>query len=94
MFELNENQKKEEFNDRLRKFQIDLKALSENYSLMLQPTLHITNGGIVPVLSINDTKYATNSSKESSIIISEEQFAKNKESLENGKKTLERNTKK
>lgn len=72
MFELNEQQKREEFNDRLKRFQADLKALSDNYKLMLEPTLHYTPKGIVPVLSINDTKYATNNSKKSPLIISQE----------------------
>lgn len=91
MFELNENQKREDFNDRLKRFQVDLKALSDNYKLMLEPTLHYTPKGIIPVLSINDTKYATSNSKESPVIIPKEQLTPNEKSLENDKETMERN---
>ena len=92
MLFLDENQKKADFNDRVKRFQADLVSLSENYKLMLQPTLHVTNNGIIPVLSINDTKYASVSSKESPQIIFKEQSASNKEGVENGKETLEGDT--
>lgn len=92
MFELNEQQKKEDFNRRLNLFQEALKGLSDNYQIMIEPTLHITSRGLIPVLSINDTKYAPVSSKESSLIIPKEQPTKDQKSLENDKKPLDGNT--
>lgn len=89
MLFLDENQKKVDFNDRLKRFQADLVALSENYKLMLQPTLHVTNNGIIPVLSINDTKYATDNSKTPPIIVPTEQSTPNEKSVENDKEVVE-----
>lgn len=93
MIELNENQKKEEFNDRIRRFQADLKGLLDNYKVELVPIIKYAPYGMIPQLTINDKKYEKLSSASPSGIILPEQVAKDEQSLADSKEVVERATK-
>ena len=89
MIELTPQQKKEDFNDRMTRFQSDLKGLLENYKIELVPIIqHLPNGALIPQLSINDTRYVSKPDKISPFEVSNEQPAKYQKSMETDKKTL------
>lgn len=93
MLELTPQQQKEDFNDRIRRFQADLKGLLDNYKIELVPNIHSSPFGIIPQLSINDKKYEKVSGGSPSGIIQPGQFTKDEPGLATGKEIVERATK-
>jgi len=93
MLELTETQKKEDFNDRVRRFQLDLNNLIANYKIELVPVIHTYHLGVFPQLIFNDKKYEAIKSPHASGLIQPEQFTKNKKSLAADKEVMERATK-
>ena len=57
VIEISEQTRQEEMRDRINRFQVDLKALEENYKVKLNPQLMASPNGIIPLLNIVDLKY-------------------------------------